>query len=111
MRIDWDEHGTPTITAEDDLGACRGFGHAQALAHATAVLELYGIARGRAAALWGEEFLSGDVDHARLGLEAAVETWWLAQEEGTRRRLEAFCEGFNAACAEDPDLGGARRCP
>jgi len=109
MRIDWDEHGTPTITAEDDLGACRGFGHAQALAHATAVLELYGIARGRAAALWGEEFLSGDVDHARLGLEAAVETWWLAQEEGTRQRLAAFCEGFNAACAEDPDLGGARR--
>ena len=46
MRIDWDEHGTPTITAEDDLDACRGFGHAQALAHATAVLELYGIARG-----------------------------------------------------------------
>jgi acyl-homoserine-lactone acylase len=109
MRIDWDEQGTPTITAEDDLGACRGFGHAQALAHATAVLELYGIARGRAAALWGEEFLGGDVDHARLGLEAAVETWWLAQEEGTRQRLEAFCEGFNAACAEDPDLGGARR--
>lgn len=109
MRIDWDEHGTPTITAEDDLDACRGFGHAQALAHATAVLELYGIARGRAAALWGEEFLDGDLQHARLGLEAAVETWWAAQEATTRQRLEAFCEGFNAACAEDPDLGGARR--
>lgn len=109
MRIDWDEHGTPTITAEDDLNACRGFGHAQALAHATAVLELYGIARGRAAALWGEEFLDGDLQHAGLGLEVAVETWWVAQEEPTRQRLEAFCEGFNAACAEDPDLGGARR--
>lgn len=109
MTVTWNEHGTPTITADDELGACRGFGHAQAQAHATAILELYGIARGRAAALWGEEFLEGDVQHARLGLEAAVETWWVAQEAETCARLQAFCEGFNAACAEDPARGGTRR--
>lgn len=109
MTVTWNEHGTPTITADDELGACRGFGYAQAQTHATAILELYGIARGRGAALWGEEFLDGDVQHARLGLEAAVETWWVAQEAQTRARLQAFCEGFNAACAEDPARGGERR--
>ena len=90
MQITWNEYGTPTITAEDDWEVCRGFGHAQALTHATAILELYGIARGRAAALWGEEFVDGDVQHARLGLETAVQTWWLAQEEQTHARLQAF---------------------
>ncbi|GAA1487657.1 penicillin acylase family protein [Brachybacterium sacelli] len=109
MKITWDEYGMPTITADDDLGACRGFGYAQALTHATAILELYGIARGRAASMWGEEFVEGDVMHARFGLDAAVQTWWLAQEDQTLTRLEAFCDGFNEACAEDPARGGDRR--
>lgn len=109
MDISWDENGMATITAEDDHEACRGFGYAQALTHATAILELYGIARGSAASLWGEEFLEGDVHHARLGLEDAVETWWQAQVPETRARLQAFCDGINAACAEDRSLGGDRR--
>ncbi|HEX7350620.1 penicillin acylase family protein [Brachybacterium sp.] len=109
MDISWDEHGMATITAEDELEACRGFGRAQALTHATAILELYGISRGSAAALWGEEFLKSDVQHARLGLEAAVETWWQAQSAATRTRLQAFCEGINEACAENSSLGGDRR--
>lgn len=109
MDIIWDEHGTPTITAEDEQEACRGFGRAQALTHATAVLELYGVSRGNAAALWDEEFLEGDVQHARLGLEAAMETWWQAQGAATRTRLQAFCDGINESCAENPALGGDRR--
>ena len=109
MQIDWNEYGMPTITAEDEGEACRGFGYAQALTHATAILELYGIARGRAASLWGEEFVEGDVQHARFGLEAAMETWWAAQEEQTCKRLQAFCDGFNEACAEDASRGGDRR--
>lgn len=48
MQFDWTEYGTPTITAEDDLEACRGSEYAQALTHATAVLKLYGTAGGRA---------------------------------------------------------------
>ncbi|APX31806.1 hypothetical protein BH708_02720 [Brachybacterium sp. P6-10-X1] len=109
MDISWDEHGTATITAEDEWEACRGFGYAQALTHATAILELYGIARGRAAALWGEEFLEGDLQHAQLGLDAAVDTWWQEQQTGTRTRLQSFCDGVNDACNEDPSLGGDRR--
>lgn len=109
MQIDWNEKGTPTITAEDDLAVCRGFGYAQALAHATAILELYGVARGRAAALWGEDFVDSDVEHARLGLETGIETWWVGQEEQTCTRLQSFCNGFNEACAEESSRGGDRR--
>lgn len=109
MDISWDDQGTPTITGDDELAACRGYGYAQAVAHATAVLELYGVARGRAAALWGPDFLDGDLEHARLGLEESVEAWWQAQEESTVARLQAFCDGVNQACADDPDRGGERR--
>ncbi|MBB4934342.1 hypothetical protein F4561_005162 [Lipingzhangella halophila] len=109
MSITWDEHGVPTITAVDDLEACYGFGFCQAVAHATTILELYGIARGSAAALWGDAFVESDIQHARFGLTEHIDIWWAAQEDSTRSRLQAFCDGFNAACIEDPARGGERR--
>ncbi len=109
MSITWDEHGVPTITAADDLEACYGYGYCQALTHATTILELYGIARGSAAALWGGPFLESDIEHARFGLTEHIDTWWEAQEAATRARLQAFCDGFNAACDESSTRGGDRR--
>lgn len=109
MEITWNEHGMPTVEAVDELEACYGYGYCQAVAHATEILELYGRARGGAAALWGEAFLEADVEHARFGLGEHVDIWWAAQEAPTRARLRAFCDGFNAACAEVPTRGGPRR--
>ncbi|MGX6607889.1 penicillin acylase family protein [Micromonosporaceae bacterium Da 78-11] len=109
MTITWDDRGVPTITGDSELDVCHGFGYAQAVAQAGQVLELYGIARGRAAALWGGDFTPGDVEHAQLGLESHVEEWHTAQQEATLARLRAFCDGFNTACAEDPRRGAGRR--
>lgn len=109
MSTTWDTHGVPTITAGSDEEVCRGFGHAQAVVQAREVLELYGAARGRGAALWGAELVDGDLEHARLGLDGHVDEWLAAQEAPTLRRLEAFCDGFNAACAEDERRGAGRR--
>ena len=109
VSIEWDEWGVPTVTGSDDLDVCYGAGYAQATAHATQVLELYGIARGRAAALWGESFVAEDMFHVQLGLGAVTDQWWAAQEDQTRTRIDAYVDGFNAACEDNPDLGTTRR--
>ena len=109
MQISWDRWAVPTIVGEDDLDVVRGVGYAQAVAVANDVLELYGLARGEAAAYWGADFLHEDTFTATLGLKAKTDEWFAAQLPETVERLTAFCEGFNAACAEDPERGGDRR--
>jgi acyl-homoserine-lactone acylase len=109
MQVTWDAWAVPTITGDDDNDVVRGVGQVQAVAVGRDVLQLYGIARGRAAAYWGADFLVEDRFTAQLGLVARTDEWFAAQRPETRRRLEAFCEGFNAACAEDPEIGRGRR--
>lgn len=109
MQVTWDAWAVPTITGDSDLDVVRGIGHAQAVAHAGLILELYGLARGTAAAQWGSDFLKEDTFTAELGLRAVTETWYLAQMAETLERLQAFCDGFNLACAQDETRGAARR--
>ena len=109
MQITWDRFAVPTITGDDDLDVVRGIGYAQAVAVGNDVLELYGIARGRSAEYWGERFLVEDTFTAQLGLQAKTDEWLGAQLPETLARIEAFCEGFNEACAEDDARGGDRR--
>ena len=109
MQITWDEWAVPTITGEDDADVVRGIGYAQAVAHAGQVLELYGKARGTAAAWWGPDFLKEDTFTAQMGLREVTRTWFDAQAPETLTRIEAFCDGFNEACADDETRGAARR--
>jgi len=109
MEITWDEWAVPTITGADHEDVIYGMGVAQAQTNATAILELYGIARGRAAALWGEDFIAEDTYGAELGLDTLLEHWMAAQTPETMRRIEAFAAGFTAACEADPELGTTRR--
>lgn len=109
MEIAWDEWAVPTVTGRDDRDVTYGMGYAQAVTNAGLVLELYGIARGNAASLWGTNFVADDRLTCELGLAATTRTWVAAQPESTLRRLAAFCAGFNAACAADGTLGGERR--
>ncbi|WP_369217487.1 penicillin acylase family protein [Streptomyces flavofungini] len=109
MDITWDRWAVPTIVGDDELDVTNGFGRAQAQSNATLVLELYGTARGQAAALWGPQFVDEDTFVARLGLKAMTDEWLAAQTPATLARIAAFCDGFNAACAEDPALGTDRR--
>ena len=109
MQVTWDSWAVPTITGADDHDVVKGVGYAQAVAVGGDVLELYGIARGKAAAYWGERFLVEDTFTARLGLVAKGDEWFAAQLPETLSRIEAFCEGFNAACEADPNIGAERR--
>lgn len=109
MQITWDEWAVPTIVGDDDDDVVRGTGYAQAQAHATAVLELYGIARGEASALWGAAFVPDDTLTLQLGLQAATDEWMRLQDPATLTRIAAFCDGFNAACDDDVQRGAGRR--
>jgi acyl-homoserine-lactone acylase len=109
MQVTWDSWAVPTITGEDELDVVRGIGHAQAVAVGGDVLELYGIARGTSAAHWGPDYVVEDAFTAELGLGARTDEWVAAQLPETMERVAAFCEGFNAACEQDPSVGAARR--
>ncbi|WP_329792470.1 penicillin acylase family protein [Lentzea sp. DG1S-22] len=109
MGITWDEWAVPTITAKDEFGVTCGVGYAQARANAREVLDVYGRARGAAAALWGPDYLADDTFTVRLGLKTRTDVWLRAQKPQTLARIRAFCDGFNAACAENTALGGDRR--
>src|SRR3954469_18580041 len=109
MQITWDRWAVPTITGDDDVDVVRGIGYAQAVTTANDILELYGLARGKAASYWGAEFLGEDTFTAALGLDVKTDEWLAAQLPETLERIAAFCEGFNEACAESPERGGNRR--
>lgn len=110
MKITWDDYGVAYIAGADDSDVTYGVGVAAATAHATEILELYGIARGASAALWGEErFVKEDVFHAQVGLDDVINAWFDAQPASAMERIAAYCDGFNAACSDDPALGTLRR--
>ena len=78
MQITWDRFAVPTITGDDDLDVVRGVGYAQAVAVANDVLELYGLARGKAASYWGPDFFGEDTFTDGLltqGAEGYQLTW------------------------------------
>ena len=109
MQIAWDQWAVPTITGDDDLDVVTGIGYATAQAHATTVLELYGVARGGAAAWWGSAFVEDDTLTLQLGLDDGTDRWMALQSSETLARLSAYCDGFNAACEDDPARGTNRR--
>ena len=109
MQVTWDEWAVPTITGDDDNDVVRGVGFAQAVAVGGDVLELYGLARGKAASYWGAGFVEEDVFTVHLDLVAKTDEWLAAQLPETLARIEAFCAGFNEACDEDPTIGASRR--
>ncbi|MGW6442763.1 penicillin acylase family protein [Lentzea sp. NPDC055074] len=109
VKIDWDEWAVPTITGADEFDVTYGVGYAQARTNAREILDVYGRARGAAAARWGPDYLAEDRFTVQLGLKAQTDVWLRAQKPQTLARVKAFCEGVNAACAENTALGGDRR--
>src|ERR1700748_3253646 len=59
-EILWDNYGIPHIYSKTTAGMYYAFGWAQMHNHANLVLQLYGVARGRAAEYWGKNYLQSD---------------------------------------------------
>jgi acyl-homoserine-lactone acylase len=109
IEVLWDQWSVPHIYATNDDGACFGLGWAQAECHATQLLELFGIARGRAAEHWGRAYRDQDVLAWSMGLIDLAVTWRAGQAERTDARVRAFCAGINAWFDQHPRAAAHRR--
>lgn len=102
-EILWDTWGIPHIFAEDAPGLFYAFGWAQAHNHGDLLLRLYAQARGRAAEVYGEEFLPWDRITRTMGLHERGTIWYAAQTAAFRANLDAFAAGINAYAEQHPD--------
>jgi len=102
-EILWDTWGVPHIYAPDFVALGRAFGYAQMHSHGDLILRLYGLARGRGAEYWGEEYLAGDRLLYRMGIPARATAWAEAQTPEMRAYLAGFVAGINAYATEHPE--------
>ncbi|AFZ23798.1 penicilin amidase [Cylindrospermum stagnale PCC 7417] len=103
-EILWDSYGVPHIYAKDNRSAFYAFGSAQMQSHGNLLLRLYGQARGRAAAYWGEKYLESDKWVLTMGVPSRARSWYQAQNPSFRSYLDAFAAGINAYASKHPDL-------
>jgi len=102
-EILWDEWGVPHITAASSEQLMYAFGWAQMQNHANRVLRLYGMARGRAAEYWGEEYLQSDQYIHTMGVPDRSQSWFDQQSPKMQRFTEAFVAGMNAYIDDHPE--------
>jgi acyl-homoserine-lactone acylase len=100
----WDTYGVPHIYGKDNRRAFYAFGWAQMQSHGNLLLSLYGQARGRAAAYWGEKYLDSDKWVLTMGVPGRARSWYKNQNPKFRSYLDAFAAGINAYAQEHPDL-------
>lgn len=103
-EILWDSYGVPHIYGKDTRSAFYAFGSAQMQSHGNLLLRLYGQARGRAAAYWGEKYLESDKWVLTMGVPSRARSWYQAQNPSFRSYLDAFAAGINAYAKKHPDL-------
>jgi acyl-homoserine-lactone acylase len=95
-EILWDTWGVPHIFAQDAKSMFHAFGWAQMECHGDAILQLYGVSRGRASEYWGEQFRNSDLYMRTLGIPKRSSDWYQLQRPEFREYLDAFAEGMNA---------------
>jgi acyl-homoserine-lactone acylase len=107
-EILWDRYGIPHIYAASDEALFHASGWAQAHSHGDLLLELLGLARGRAAEYWGERFVESDVLVRTTGVPRRGQEWYAAQPPDMRAFLDAFAAGINAYAAAHPEAISAQ---
>ncbi len=97
-----DTWGVPHIYAESEQAAAYAHGYAQAQDRLADVLAAYLVARGRAAAVFGADFLEADIVAAIARHEETARTRYPQLSVDTRRLIEAFVAGIRAYMRDDP---------
>jgi acyl-homoserine-lactone acylase len=103
-EILWDDWGVPHIYAHDDAGLFEAFGYAQARSHGELILRLYAQARGRAAEVYGLEYLPSDRYVRTMGIPERASEWYRRQSDAFRADLDAFASGVNRYGREHADV-------
>jgi acyl-homoserine-lactone acylase len=98
-----DAYGTPHVHAASVRAMAFAFGHAQAEDHLEPMLLAYRMALGRAAAVGGEKFASGDAFAIKIA-NAQVSRAAMMEADGLTRDLcEGFALGINTWIADHQD--------
>lgn len=101
-EILWDRWGVPHIYAAERSASLYAFGWAQMEAHAALITELYGKARGEAAAHLGRAQLQEDMLVQQLDIPTSARRALAAQDSDAREQLEHFVRGMNDYLAQHP---------
>jgi acyl-homoserine-lactone acylase len=102
-EILWDRYGIPHMFAPDHASLFYAYGYAQMEAHSELLVRLYTQARGRAAELYGEQYLDSDRWVRVNGIPELAKQWATQQSPEFAPLLAAFVEGLNAWGAEHSD--------
>ncbi len=97
-----DTWGVPHIYAESEEAAAYAHGYAQAEDRLADVLAAYLVAVGRAAAVFGPDYLQGDIVATIARHEQIARTRYPQLSAETRRLIEAFVAGVRAYMRDDP---------
>lgn len=100
-EILWDVWGVPHIYAENEEDLFYAWGWAQMKSHGNMLLESFGIARGRAAELWGEAYLESDRYIWSMSPPALLDE--LHEEIAAMPVEKAFIAGMNAYAEAHPE--------
>ena len=95
-EILWDRFGIPHIFAPDHASLFYAYGYAQMEAHSELLIRLYAQARGRAAELYGEQYLGSDRWVRINGIPERAKQWAAQQAPEFGPLLTGFVEGLNA---------------
>ena len=102
-EILWDNYGVPHIYGKTVEDAYYGFGWAQMRNHGDLILQLYGVARGKAAEYWGEQFVESDRLTHLLRIPEEAVSMYAKQTPQSKKILDAFVAGVNAYAKAHPE--------
>jgi acyl-homoserine-lactone acylase len=95
-EILWDRYGIPHMFAPDHASLLYAYGYGQMEAHSELLVRLYTQGRGRAAELYGEQYLDSDRWVRVNGIPERAKQWATQQSPEFAPLLAAFVEGVNA---------------
>jgi len=102
-EILWDRYGIPHMFAPDHASLFYAYGYAQMEAHSELLVRLYTQARGRAAELYGEQYLDSDRWVRINGIPQHAKQWAAQQSPEFAPLLAAFAAGLNAWAKDHPE--------
>ncbi len=103
IEVMWDEWGVPHIYTGSDARLAYGLGWAQMHNHGNLILKLYGISSGRAAELWGRDYLESDKRIWTLWVPQKAEQQYNKLSEKEKKNLQSFADGINDYAKTYPD--------
>ena len=102
-EILWDNYGVPHIYGKTTADMYYAFGWAQMHNHANLLLQLYGVARGRASEYWGSYYLKQDKVIHQFDLPGLAKKIYAKQHTEYRSYLDAFVKGMNDYAKAHPE--------